>query len=118
MGTRSPTHAKDEKAIFEAFLSGYPTFRCGGEEVEQPDDEVPDVIVTTTGGGAVDFELAEWLHGPQMAEAVFVLGVAAMGSHASRVFKELSSLWVQDARPCGSPSVDCGDRAVFASEAR
>ena len=68
MGTRSPTHAKDEKAIFEAFLCAYPTFAAQVKNVE-PDDEFPDMIVTTTGGGAVDFELAEWLHGPQMAEA-------------------------------------------------
>ena len=69
MGTRPAAHAEEEKAIFEAFLAAHPSFAAQVKEVEQPDDEFPDITLTTTGGAVIDFELGEWLHGPQMAEA-------------------------------------------------
>ena len=69
MATRSQAHADDEKVIFEAFLAAHPSFAKKIKEVSQPDDEFPDVIVRLTDDAELDFELGEWLDGPQMAEA-------------------------------------------------
>lgn len=69
MATRASAHTKEEQAVFGAFLAAYPSFAGMVKDVEQPDDEFPDVIVTTTAGGVIDFELGEWLDGTQMGAA-------------------------------------------------
>jgi hypothetical protein len=69
MATRAPSHADQERAIFEAFLTAYPSFAAQVTEFRQPDVEFPDVVVKLIGGAEVDFELGEWLDGHQMAEA-------------------------------------------------
>ncbi len=68
MSTRAPAHAKQEKAIF-AFLIAYPSFADEVKKVEQPTASFPDVLVELATGGLVDFELGEWLDGPQTAAA-------------------------------------------------
>src|SRR2546427_11633586 len=69
MVTRESAHAKEEKAIFDAFLAGYPTFAATVKDFEQPDDVFPDVTIELKDGAEIDFELGEWLDGVQMAEA-------------------------------------------------
>jgi hypothetical protein len=69
MGTRSTAHAKDEKAVFEAFLTAHPTFGADVREFSQPDEEFPDVIAVMKDGIEIDSELGEWLDGAQMAAA-------------------------------------------------
>jgi hypothetical protein len=69
MPIRQKTHAEEEKAIFDAFLTAHPSFAATVKEARQPDAEFPDVIVTLLAGGELDFELGEWLHGEQMAKA-------------------------------------------------
>jgi len=41
MATRAPAHAKQQKAIFDAFLAGYPSFAKMVKEVDQPDTRFP-----------------------------------------------------------------------------
>ena len=69
MTTRASAHAKEEKGIFAAFLAAYPSFAAQVKDVDQPDDVFPDVVVTTTAGALIDFELGEWLDGLQMGVA-------------------------------------------------
>lgn len=65
MSTREPAHAKQEKAIFDAFLVTYPSFAGQVKTVDQPDTPFPDVVVELLDRGFVDFELGEWLDGPR-----------------------------------------------------
>jgi hypothetical protein len=69
MITRAPAHAQEEKAIFDAFLTAHPSFAAQIKDVEQPDAQFPDLVVTTTTGPTTDFELGEWLDGTQMGAA-------------------------------------------------
>ena len=57
MSTREPAHAKEETAIFDAFLVAYPSFAGQVKKVDQPDAPFPDVVVELLDGGLVDFEL-------------------------------------------------------------
>ncbi len=66
MATRTSAHADDERAVFDAFCAAYPSFAAQVTKAEQPDAQFPDVTVTTTSGQVIDFELGEWLDGPQM----------------------------------------------------
>jgi len=70
VGTRHPAHAEQERAAFKAFLDASPTFAAEVVTWEQPTAEFPDVAVKLREGRKIDFELAEWLHGEQMARAV------------------------------------------------
>jgi hypothetical protein len=69
LATRSPAHAKDEKAIFEAFLAAHPAFAVEVREFRQPDATFPDIVAVLKNGAEVDFELGEWLDRAQMAAA-------------------------------------------------
>src|SRR5262245_30641795 len=69
MAIRSVAHAKDEKAIFEAFLAAHPAFAAQIREFRQPADEFPDLVAVMKNGTEVDFELGEWLDGAQIASA-------------------------------------------------
>jgi hypothetical protein len=69
MSTRAPAHAKQEKAIFDAFLVAYQSFAEEVEKIDQPNAPFPDVVVELAKGGLVDFELGEWLDGPQTGAA-------------------------------------------------
>jgi hypothetical protein len=69
MAMRSTVHAKQEKAVFEAFLAAHPAFAAGISEVTQPDAEFPDITVNTFENGEIDFEIGEWVDGAQMAAA-------------------------------------------------
>ena len=65
---RSTAHAKVEKAVFDAFLAAHPSFAAQVKDVDQPDDEFPDIVVKTL-REEIDFEIGEWLDGPQIAAA-------------------------------------------------
>jgi hypothetical protein len=69
MTKRDPIHAERERVAFEAFLEAHPTFAAMVDRRDQPDTCFPDVLVTLKDGRAIDFELGEWLHGEQMAQA-------------------------------------------------
>jgi len=69
MVVRPSAHAADEKAIFGAFLAACPSFAAQVAVIDQPDAPFPDVVVTTTTGEMIDFELGGWLDGPQLATA-------------------------------------------------
>ena len=88
MSTRAPAHAKQEKAIFDAFLIAYPSFADEVKKVEQPTASFPDVVVELATGGLVDFELGEWLDGPQTGaakryDAAAEAMTAALGSQSA-----------------------------------
>ncbi len=59
MATRSTAHAGEETAIFNAFVAAHPSFDTQIKKVEQPDAEVPDVIVELKSGTFIDFQLGE-----------------------------------------------------------
>ena len=61
---------QSEKVIFEAFLRVNSGF--AGEAIamfEQPDDDPPDVLCTTSSGRRVGVELGEWLNEDQIHDA-------------------------------------------------
>ncbi len=92
---RATAHATEEKAIFAAFLAAHPSIAAAIRAYRQPDDEFPDIIATMNDGTEVDFELAEWLDGAQMAAAKrYDMLAAAMlevigpqGPNSSRPFR-------------------------------
>lgn len=69
MRIRNSKQAAEERLIFDAFLSAYPSFAATCIGIQQPDDDFPDVIVTRGDGSKIDFELGQWLHPAQMAQA-------------------------------------------------
>src|SRR5206468_3275918 len=69
MSTRALAHAKQEKAVFDAFLVAYPSFANEVKKVDQPDAPFPDVVVELATGRLVDFPLGASLDGPQTAAA-------------------------------------------------
>lgn len=95
MSTRSSSHAKEERAIFDAFLAAHPSLAAQIKQSRQPDEEFPDVVVELKDGVEVDFELGEWLHGVQMAEtkrrerqeAAIRDAIGPQGPNSSRHFR-------------------------------
>lgn len=69
MPIRDPKQAAEELAIFNAFLTAYPSFASKVTDIEQPDVEFPDIIAKLDGGGQIDFELGRWLHTEQTAQS-------------------------------------------------
>lgn len=116
MATRPPSHAEEEKAIFEAFLAAHPAFAAQVKEVRQPDDAFPDVVVELTDGVEVDFELGEWLEGAQMAEAkryerleaAILDAIGPQGPNPSRHFQAVMLTPREDL-----PKFDTTDRGGF-----
>jgi len=116
MATRSAAHAKDEKAIFEAFLAAHPAFAAELEEFHQPDAPFPDIIATLKDGTEVDCELGEWLDGAQMGAAKRYDGLAAaildatgpQGPKPSRHFRAVMLCPRED-----TPAFNAGDEADF-----
>ena len=45
MATRAPAHAKQQKAIFAAFLPADASFAKMVKKVDQPDTPFPDVVI-------------------------------------------------------------------------
>lgn len=66
MPIREGKQAIEERAIFNAFLTTYPTFASTIANIDQPAAEFPDVVVDLKNGDQIDFELAEWLHPDQI----------------------------------------------------
>jgi len=95
MTTRATAHAIQEKAVFAAFLAAHPSIAAAIHVYHQPVDEFPDIIAMMDDGTEVDFELAEWLDGAQMAaakryDALAVAMLEAIGPHdptSSRPFR-------------------------------
>jgi hypothetical protein len=74
--TRSSAHARDEKAVFGAFLAAHPTFAATVEDFRQPDDEFQNVVAVLRDDSEIDFVLGEWLDGTRMATAKRYDGLA------------------------------------------
>lgn len=116
MATRAPSHAQEERTIFEAFLAAYPSFAAQVESIRQPDDEFPDVIVGWKDGTEVDFEFGEWLDGAQMAEAkrherleaAILDSIGPQGANPSRHFRAVMLTPREDV-----PRFDAADKAGF-----
>jgi hypothetical protein len=58
-----------ELAVFECFLEAYPTFAAKVESYESGAEEPADVAVKLKSGDRIDFQLGQWLHEQQTAEA-------------------------------------------------
>ncbi len=97
MTIRNPKQAAEEGAIFSAFLEAHPTFGASVTSWDQPEAQFPDVIVTLKNGQEIDFELGEWLHGQQMAQAMrrkrlveaMENAIGAQGENASAYFRSV-----------------------------
>ncbi len=119
MTTRAPAHAQEEKAVFGAFLTAHPSFAAQIKDVMQPDAQFPDLVVTTTTGSTIDFELGEWLDGAQMGaarryerlERAMLDAVGPQGPNASPNFRAMMLSLREDAAKFG-PS----DQASFRTE--
>jgi hypothetical protein len=116
MATRSAIHSREERAIFEAFLAAHPTLATKVEQIHQPDDEFPDIILELKDGTEVDFELGEWLDGAQMAEAkrhdrleeAIRAAIGPQGANPSRHFRAVMLSPSEDL-----PKFDVADRGRF-----
>ena len=69
VSTRVSSHAERERVVFDAFLRAHSTLGENVADIQQPDNDPPDIIAVMKDGTRVNFELVEWLHGEQMAEA-------------------------------------------------
>lgn len=67
---RSPQHAEQERLTFRAFLTAHPSLSAMVDSWYQPDALFPDIVVILRGGQRVEFELGEWLDGPQMTRGI------------------------------------------------
>ncbi len=61
MSTRDPAHKLLEAMAFDAFLRAFPAFEADIATWTQPEDDFPDVRVTSKAGTEIDYELGEWL---------------------------------------------------------
>jgi len=119
MSTRAPAHAEQEKAVFDAFLVSYPSFAEDVKKVDQPDAPFPDVVVELATGGLVDFELGEWLDGPQTGaakryDAAAEAMIAALGSQGVNPSPHFRTVML-----CPRNDVtkfEAADRAAFRTE--
>lgn len=68
MAIRDPKQTAEEKVIFDAFLTAYPSFAASVFDHFTPDADFPDRIVKCKDGSQIDFELAQWIHPEQMAQ--------------------------------------------------
>jgi hypothetical protein len=67
---RDPKQSERELAVFACFLEARPTFAAEVESYGPAAEEPTDVDVTLKRGGhIIGFQLGEWLHARQMAEA-------------------------------------------------
>jgi hypothetical protein len=69
MAKRDPKQTSEEKAIFDAFLTAYPSFAATVIDHSPPNGEYPDRVVRLKDGSQIEFELAQWLHTLQTAMA-------------------------------------------------
>ncbi len=67
--SRNADQTAREKAIFDAFLTAYPSFASTVAYHSPPDDRFPDRIVKLRDGSKIEFELAEWIHEGQTAHS-------------------------------------------------
>src|SRR2546430_6362203 len=68
MTGRSEKQATEERGVFERCVRAYPSFAKDVVSSRQP-DEWPDIEARQKSGALVPIELAEWIHGEQLAEA-------------------------------------------------
>ena len=68
MRHRDPTQTFEEAAIFDAFLTFYPSFAATVIGPSPPTAEFPDRAVRLKNGSQIEFELAQWLHASQTAK--------------------------------------------------
>jgi hypothetical protein len=119
MSTRASAHAKEEKAIFDAFLVAYPSFAAQVSKFDQPDGPFPDVAAELIGGGLVDFELGEWLDGLQTGaakryDALAEAMTAAIGVQRENPSRHFRAVMLS---PCDDAMrFEGADRAVFRTE--
>jgi len=66
---RDPKQTERELAVFARFLEAQPSFAVEVASYSPVPDDFPDIAVKLKNGGSVGFELGEWLHARQMAEA-------------------------------------------------
>lgn len=69
MAKRDPKQTSEEMAIFDAFLTAYPSFGATVIDHSPPTGEFPDRVVRLNDGSQIEFELAQWLHTSQTAMA-------------------------------------------------
>ena len=66
MPNRETKQAIEERAVFDAFLTTYPSFASTVTAIDQPDAQFPDVTVQLQNSGSIEFELTQWLHPDQV----------------------------------------------------
>jgi hypothetical protein len=65
---RDPKQTERELAVFACFLEAHPSFAADIASYGPAPDDFPDIAVNLK-SGSMGFELGEWLHARQMAEA-------------------------------------------------